>query len=170
MAMQDPMDLFVYELSAMYEGENRIAQMLPQVADEVGSDTLRQALQTHEQETREQVANLERCFETLGVSRQQVTCAGIEGIKQEHDTFAQQQPSQELLTMFDVGGAIKIEHYEIAAYRGLIDKAILLGQPGVAHGLQTILMQEQATAGKLERIAHEMGETMLQRQPAAAGV
>lgn len=30
--------------------------------------------------------------------------------------------------MFDLGGAPKTEHYEIASYRGLIEKANLMGQ------------------------------------------
>jgi ferritin-like metal-binding protein YciE len=159
-ALNSPKDLFLYELSGIYDGEKKIAQMLKEVAGEVQDEKLAQMLRTHEQETRQQMSNLEECFRALGAEPQQVSCAGIEGIRKEYMEIASLQPSPEVLTMAVLGGAMKIEHYEIATYRGLVDKAMLMGETQLAQALQTNLVQEE-TAGKLERVSHEMSQRML---------
>jgi ferritin-like metal-binding protein YciE len=63
--------------------------------------------------------------------------------------------------MFVLGCAMKVEHYEIATYRGLVDKAMLMGETECAQTLQTNLVQEEEAAGKLERISHDMSQRML---------
>ncbi|GAA3732859.1 ferritin-like metal-binding protein YciE [Spinactinospora alkalitolerans] len=161
MRLDNPKDLFVYELSAMYDGENRIAEMLTEVADRVGDETLTQMLRTHQQETRQQAKNLEQCFQQLGTSPQQVTCGPVEAIHREYREFLDRQPSADVLTMFALGGAAKIEHFEIASYRGLVGKAMLMGETKCIQLLETNLLQEEETAGKLERFANELGQRML---------
>jgi ferritin-like metal-binding protein YciE len=161
MALNSPKDLFQYELSGMYDGEQRIAQMLAEVAGQVQDENLAEVLRTHEQETRQQISNLEACFQALGTQPQQVTCAAIEGIRREYEEVVAQQPSPDVLTMFALGGAMKVEHYEIATYRGLVDKAMLMGETQCAQILQTNLVEEEDTAGKLERLSHEMSQRML---------
>ncbi|MGZ3639246.1 MAG: DUF892 family protein, partial [Ktedonobacterales bacterium] len=47
MAMQTAQDLFMYELGDMYDAEQRIAQMLPQLANETDNPQVQQALQQH---------------------------------------------------------------------------------------------------------------------------
>jgi ferritin-like metal-binding protein YciE len=161
MALNSPKDLFEYELSGMYDGEQKIAQMLNEVAGQVEDQNLAQLLRTHEQETRQQIINLEQCFQALGSQPQPVTCAGIEGIRREYQEVVSQQPSPDVLTLFVLGGAMKVEHYEIATYRGLVDKAMLMGETQCAQILQTNLVEEEETAGKLERLSHEMSQRML---------
>jgi ferritin-like metal-binding protein YciE len=159
--LNSPEGLFLYEVSGMYDGEQRIAQMLSEVAGQVQDENLAQMLRTHEQETRRQITNLERCFEALDAEPQQVTCAAIEGIRTEYEEVVAQQPSPDVLTMFVLGSAMKVEHYEIATYRGLVDKAMLMGETECAQILQTNLVEEEETAGKLERLSHEMSQRML---------
>jgi ferritin-like metal-binding protein YciE len=49
------------------------------------------------------------------------------------------------LTLFDLGGAAKTEHYEIAPYRGVIEKANLMAQ-------------------KVEQISRQLGKQFTQQQ------
>lgn len=75
----------------------------------------------------------------------------------------------ELSAMYDaeqkialvLGSATKIEHYEIAAYRGLANKALMMGETQCAQILEINLAQEEETAGKLERLSHEMSQQTL---------
>lgn len=162
MQMRSVKDLFLHELSDIYDGEKTIAQMLPKMAGEVTSDQVKTGIQQHERETQQQIKNLEQCFQILGTQPDRVTCHAVRGLEQEHDTFMKENPPKELLTMFDVGAASKTEHYEIASYRGLVDKANLMGQPECARLLQENLRQEEAMAQKVEQIGHQLGQQMAQ--------
>jgi ferritin-like metal-binding protein YciE len=162
MAMQQMQDLFIHELGDMYDAEQRILQMLPQMAQEVNSGSIKSAFQQHEQETRQQVQNLEQCFQLLGTQPKRTSCQAIAGLKQEHDSFMKEQPSDELLTMFDLGGAAKTEHYEIASYQGLIEKATLLGKKDCAKLLQQNLQQEEAMAQKVTQLSQQLGKQVAQ--------
>src|SRR5262245_52600360 len=122
MPMNSPMDLFVHELGDVYDMENRLLQILPAMAKEVDNAQVRQAFQQHFQETQQQVRNLDQVFQIIGQRPQRMACLAVEGLKQEHDTFMQEKPAPPILTMFDLGATEKTEHYEIAAYEGLIEK------------------------------------------------
>ncbi len=124
MSVQSPLDLFVHELGDIYDAEQRIAQMLPKLAQECEDSQVKAALEHHLQETKQQIQNLEECFGALGVPPGRQACTTIQGLKQEHDTFLQgETPSADLLQLFDLSGAAKTEAYEIVSYQGLIQQA-----------------------------------------------
>ncbi len=156
MPMQTAQDLFIHALGDMYDAEQRIAQMLPTLALECNNDAVRNAFQRLEQETRQQIANLEQCFQALGAQPPKTTCAAIQSLQQEHDSFLKESPSQDILTMFDLGGASKTEHYGIASYAGLIEKAQLMGQQQCAQLLQRNLQQEQAMSKTVQQLGQQM--------------
>lgn len=160
MPLTSPKDLFQFDLSGIYDGERATAALLQEMLAQVQDQTLAQLLHMQQQETRQQMENLERCFELLGSQPQQVACAAIEGI---HQTFhevcravADKQSAPEMIDLSALAGTMQAEHYQIAAYRALVDKAILLGETECAELLQTNLLQDEETAGTLERVNHEM--------------
>lgn len=157
MALQKAQDLFLHELGDMFDAEQRIVQMLPIMAQETTNPEIQQAYKQHENETRQQIQNIERCFQLLGTQPKRTACFAIDGLKKEHDSFVQEQPSPMLLTMFDLDGAAKTEHYEIASYQGLIQQATLLGQRECAQLLQQNLDQEAAMAEKVVLFSRELG-------------
>ncbi len=162
MAIQNVQQLFVHELGDIYDAEQRILQMLPQMANEASDGQVKSAFQYHEQQTRQQVKNLEQCFQILGEQPKRTSCQAIAGLKQEHDSFMKESPSAEMLTMFDLGGAAKTEHYEIASYQGLIEKANLLGKKDCVQLLQQNLSQEEEMAQKINQISKQMGKQVAQ--------
>lgn len=157
MTMQRPEELFLHELSDMYDGEEHILKILPKLAEESGNSEVRSAFEMHEQQTREQIQNLDQCFQLLGAERQKVTCDAVLGLKKEHDSFLKEKPDDAILTMFDLGAASKTEHYEIASYEGLIAKAQLMGQQSVARLLEQNLRQEQEMAQKVSQLSQQLG-------------
>ena len=162
MPIQNVQQLFVHELGDIYDAEQRILQMLPQMANESSDGQIKSAFQYHEQQTRQQVQNLEKCFQIMGEQPKHTSCQAIAGLKQEHDSFVKENPSPEMLTMFDLGGAAKTEHYEIASYQGLIEKANLLGKKDCAQLLQQNLSQEEEMAQKINQISKQMGKQVAQ--------
>jgi ferritin-like metal-binding protein YciE len=162
MAIQSAQELFQHELSDMYSAEQAILKMLPQLAGEVKDAQVKSALQMHEQQTQQQVQNLDQCFQLLGMKRlEHVSCDAVLGLKQEHESFLKEQPSETILTMFDLGAASKTEHYEIASYQGLIEKAQLMGQQNVVQLLRQNLRQEEEMAQKVSQLARELGRQQI---------
>lgn len=158
MALQSPRDLFVYELQGMYDAEQRILQMLPVLAQETENVQVKQALQQHESETRQQVTNLEQCFQMLGVQPKGVPCQVVAGLKQDHDSLLKEKPTPEVLSLYNLGGAAKTESYEIAAYKGLIEIATLLGDKQCVPLLQQNLRQEEDMLKRVEQLAKQVGK------------
>jgi ferritin-like metal-binding protein YciE len=154
--MNEPKQLFLHELADMYDAEQRILQMLPDLAREAPDAQVAQALNTHLEETRQQIKNIEQVFEMFGAKPERQSCAAVQGIKQEHDMFTREHPSTELLGVFDLRGAAKTEHYEIAAYQGLIAMCDALGQPRCAQLLQQNLQQEQAMLQRVTQASERL--------------
>jgi ferritin-like metal-binding protein YciE len=176
LAIQSPRDLFYYDLCAMYDAEQKLVQVLPQLAQECLDNQARDAFTQHEQETRQHVRNLEQCFQILGSQPMTLENHTISGLKQDHDTFVQQQPPREALTMFDIDTGYQSEHIEIAAYHRLIDAADSMGLQQCVPLFQQNLQQEEAAAKKLAAIAHQLNQQVAvsarapgQSQPAAPG-
>src|SRR5690349_9649376 len=99
MQLQSPQELFHYDLCVMYNTEQQLTQILPTLAQEAQNDQVRQAFLDHEQETRQHARNLEQCFQIIGKQPMQTTEYAVTGLKQDHDTFLQQQPASNMLTM-----------------------------------------------------------------------
>ena len=173
MAIQTSQQLFMHELGDIYSAEQMILQMLPKMAQECNIQQVGQAYQTHLQQTQQQVQNLQQCFQILGQQPPQVTCYAIAGIKQEHDSFVKDNPSANILTLFDLGGADKVEHYEIVSYKSLIEQANLLGMSQCVPLLQQNLQQEEWMANTVEQFEHQLAPQMVQQsmqgQPGVQG-
>src|SRR6266702_6683350 len=127
MPIQSPRDLFFYNLCAIYDVEQKLVQILSQLAQESVNPQAREIFMQHEQETRQHVRNLEQCFQILGTQPTAVENHTVNGLKQDHDTFVQQQPPREALTMYDIDAGYQSEHIEMAAYYRLIDAAHSMG-------------------------------------------
>ena len=156
MAVAREREWFLRELGDLLEVENCLAQMLPQLAQEVQGLEIRYAFFHHAMETRQQARNLERCFELLGVKPEYTACFFIERLKNEHNRFLHHQPSPTFLTMFDVKGIARTARYKIASYQGLITQAYLMDQRECLNLLQQNLKQEEKMAQKLAFFSREL--------------
>jgi ferritin-like metal-binding protein YciE len=118
---------------------------------------LSRAFTSHLRETEKHVANLEKVFRQMGKSPEAHPCAGIEGIKKEHDDFMKENsPSEEMLDAFLTGAASRTEHYEIAAYTGLVSQARALKEREAVQLLQENLKQEKEALKKMETISKRL--------------
>jgi ferritin-like metal-binding protein YciE len=132
---------------------------LPTMIREANDSELSQGLEKHLGETKQQIANLEQVFSELGEKAKGTRCPGIEGIAEEHDLFMfEHKPSPELCDMFLTGAAARVEHYEIAAYNGLIEMAKGLGERTCADLLQENLVQEEHALETVESVGARMAK------------
>jgi ferritin-like metal-binding protein YciE len=155
--MTSPRQLFVHELKDVYYAEKTLTKVLPELARESSDRELTKAFQHHLDETRGQIQNLERVFRNLGQRAEGEQCPGIDGIKEEHDSFMQENDAtSDVKDMFLTGAASRTEHYEIAAYTGLIGMARALGERESVKLLQENLKQEKEALKTVESISKRM--------------
>ena len=155
--MSDPRELFLHELGDLLFAENTLVKTLPKLAKETTDPELQEGFEAHLEETKQHVANLKQVFETIGEPAKAEKCPAIEGITKEHDEFmSEENPSPGVRDIFLTGSGARAEHYEIAAYTGLITMAQALGEKGAVPLLEENLKQEEAALGKLEKAAKRL--------------
>jgi ferritin-like metal-binding protein YciE len=151
--------LFVNELNAMLYVEQRLAKdVLPELAGEITNQEFKQNVQHHIDETRQQIANLERVFELLGEEPKPDKSHAVDGLVAQHDKVVKNIDSAELRDIFDASAAAKTEHLEIAAYESLITTADSLGDSEVVSLLEENLDQEKHTLKEVEKISQKLAK------------
>ena len=169
MVIQSQQELFLLQLAQMYDVEQKLLQILPQLAQETYYHQAHQAFSEHEQETRQHVSNIEKCFQLLGYQPIVIENHAVSGLKEDHDAFAQQEPPQKILTLFDLDVGRQCEYLEMALYQSLLETAQMLGYQQCLPLLQENLQQEMAAAQKLATIAHQLGTQSVQGMQGVQG-
>lgn len=149
----NPRELLLHELGDILYVEMGLAEeTLPRLIDEVQDEEFRKGLESHLEQTRKHVANVEEVFELLGEKPGREQCIGFEGLKQEHAKLTDEtDPS--LIDLVDAGAAARTENYEIAAYESLRRMAKALGEHKAVELLDENLKQEKETLREVEKIA-----------------
>jgi ferritin-like metal-binding protein YciE len=158
--MTEPRDLFLHELGDILYAERVLVKALPKLADEASDAELANAFKAHLSQTEHHVANVEKAFEALDETAKAEKCPAIDGIKKEHDEFVQNEsPSAEVLNSFLTGAGARAEHYEIAAYEGLIASAEAMGENDIATLLSENLAQEKEALQKMKTIGKRLAKS-----------
>lgn len=163
----NPKELFLHELGDILYVERALAEeTLPKLIDEVSDEEFRSGLESHLEQTRGHVSNVEQVFELLGEEPQVEKCVGFEGLKKEHDQLIEESP-RALVDIVDVGAAARTENYEIAAYEGLRRMAKAMGEDEAVALLDENLKQEKETLREVEKIATRLSNESA-KQPSSA--
>jgi len=158
MSLDTPRDLFLHELSDTMSAENIVLKMLGELQTESNNSEITAAYKHHETETKQQIKNLQAVFKQLGEKPEDTTCHAAVGLKEEHDSLKEEDPSPLVQELGNLTGAAKTEHYEIASYTALIQMAKDLGETEVADLLKENLDQEKAMAKTIESLSKELGK------------
>jgi ferritin-like metal-binding protein YciE len=143
MAVKDLRALLKHELGDLYFAEKHILKALKKMTKEATDPELRARMERHQSETEGHIDRVERAFAALDLKPKAQKCPGILGIIEEHDEFKEEEePSKETLAAFDMGSGLRVEHYEIAAYRGIIALSKALGEREVADLMAQNLAEE----------------------------
>ena len=154
MAVKDLNALLKHELGDILFAEKTFLKGMKTMTKEVKDPEMRARIEEHMRETEGQIANLEQAFQTIGAKVKAEKCPGALGLKEEHDSFKkEEEPSKAMLEAFDLGSGLRIEHYEIAAYRTAIAIATTLKNRECVALLKANLDQELAMAKFLEQNA-----------------
>ncbi len=142
---KDLNDLFLDTLKDIYFAEKQILKALPRLAKSVNSDQLRNAFETHRDETEGQVGRLEEIFELIRKPARGKTCDAILGILDEGKEVMEEFGDSPALDAGLLAGAQAVEHYEISRYGTLKTWASELGLTGAVKLLDETLVEEKRT-------------------------
>ena len=146
-------DLFLNTLKDVYYAEKQILRALPKMAKAAESQELREAFQTHRDETETQVQRLEQVFEILGKRAQGKTCEAIQGIIEEGKEIMEDFAESDALDAGLIAAGQAVEHYEISRYGTLRTWAQELGLEDAAGLLEETLEEEKKTDKLLSELA-----------------
>src|SRR5262249_12934490 len=136
---------------------------LPGMVKKASSKQLKDALETHRQETKGQVDRLEGIFKLLELSPRGKKCEAIEGIIAETKNHMEENEEPDVLDAGMIGSAQAVEHYEITRYGTLIAWAKQLGRDEVVEPLAANLEQEK----NADKLLTEIAEAALNQRVAA---
>jgi ferritin-like metal-binding protein YciE len=145
---------FTDSLKDIYWAEKALTKALPKMQKAATTSELQMAIEEHLGQTMEQVSRLEQVFEILGEKAQAKKCEAMEGLIKEGESVIEDTEDGSMTRdVAIIMAAQKVEHYEIAAYGGLVSLAQTLGNDEVAEILSTTLEEEKQTDENLTEIA-----------------
>ena len=151
-------DVYKEQIEDLYSAENQLVDALPGVARAAHDAKLREAIETHLEETRGHVERLRTILGDLGISSPSEVCEGMKGLLAEGEEIANTPGSGPAKDAALIAAAQRVEHYEIAAYGtaralagelGLDDAARLLGETLEEESHANELLSKIATGGVL---------------------
>jgi ferritin-like metal-binding protein YciE len=156
-------ELYLHELRDLYSAESQIVKALPKMAKRAKSETLRQAFQTHLEQSTRQRDDVEALIVAMGGKAKGVTCKGTQGIIAEaQETMDEHKKSPPVVADTAlIGAAQRVEHYEISGYGSARSLAELVGDTEGVAVLDRIAGEEGDTDKLLTGLAQEMTQPLL---------
>jgi ferritin-like metal-binding protein YciE len=151
-------DVYLDELSTLYDAEMQALRVLPRLRDAARNLKLREALTRHCEETRLHVERLQLIFTHWGGQAATGHAAGLAGIVQEADERLSAAATDEARDAVVIGLAQRLEHYEIAVYGCARTCARRLNRPDEARLLLETLEEEGRAARRLTEVAESQAE------------
>jgi ferritin-like metal-binding protein YciE len=146
-------DAFIDELKDTYDAERQLTKALAKLAKAATAPELRDAFQSHLEETEVQIQRLEQVFETVDEKARGKHCEGIAGIIEEGKTIMKEDFDGATMDACLIAAGQRAEHYEMAAYGTLVAWARAMGHDEAAELLQQTLDEEKAADEKLSGLA-----------------
>jgi ferritin-like metal-binding protein YciE len=152
MAINTLQEKFQHGLEDIYDAEHQFLKGMEEMIAAATNPNLKAMINQHYEQTQGHVRNLEQVFNLLGMPAQRKPCDGARGILTEGQKLMKETSgSPQVCDTAILGAADKVEHYEIASYRGLIAGAKLMGKSQVVNLLQQNLSQEEQTSQMIEQ-------------------
>lgn len=140
--------LLLDEIEDLYSAEIQIIDQLPDLIRFASDPKLKDALNQHLKETKNQVNRLRRIFSLLEKNPTKQFCKGMQGILEEGQELITKSTRGPAKDACIIAAAQKVEHYEICGYGTARSHARQLKLDEVAHLLRETL-EEEVNADKI---------------------
>ena len=162
MSIATAQDLFLDELKDIYSAEKQAVRAYPRISKAIASQELKQAMQDHLEQTKQQVERLDRVFEILGKRAGGKTCEAMKGLLEEAAESVEEIEQGPVLDVAIIASAQRIEHYEIAAYGTVAALAEAMGEQEIQQLLEETLGEEKQTDERLTEVSKQVNREALQ--------
>lgn len=147
-------EVFEENIKDLYSAESQLLKALPKMAKAASSESLREALEAHLEETQQQLERLEQIGEELEFKLTGKTCKAMKGLIEEgKEALEEEVENDAFLDVLIIGAAQRVEHYEISAYGTARTIAEKLGLSNAVELLQETLDEEEGADEKLSSIS-----------------
>jgi len=146
------------QIKDLYSAENQLIKALPRMAKAASSASLREAFETHLDETRQHAERLQSIAQLLEIKPGGKKCKAMEGLVEEGKEVLEEDGEGAVIDAALIAAAQRVEHYEISAYGTARAIAEQLGVGKIIKLLQTTLDEESAADEKLTAIS--VGEVL----------
>jgi ferritin-like metal-binding protein YciE len=156
MPINNAQELFVHNLSEIYDAEHQFVEGQQEMAQQASDQDLKSAIEEHISQTEQHARNLEQVFDQLGQQPQRATNEVAQGLVSEAQQVMQETQDENLRDVAINAAVIKVEHFEMGSYRGLVTAAQQMDQDQIVDLLQQNLQEEEQTAQTAEQSAPEL--------------
>jgi ferritin-like metal-binding protein YciE len=145
--------LYVNQLQMLLSAEQQITEALPTMIEKATDQQLKQAFQSHLQETQEQITRLERILQKETGDTDEVKCKVLAALVDEAEDMIADAADESVRDAALIAAAQRVEHYEIAAYGAVRHFARILGESTASELLDRTIKEEGHADHLLTEIA-----------------
>jgi ferritin-like metal-binding protein YciE len=153
MNIKDFREMYISELQEACSVEEMLVGALPKMAEKAKHDRLRQAIQSHLEETKGHKQKVEAILKRHGASTKEHTDQSMQSLIGEAEKMTKIVGDGPLREAAMIASAQRIEHYEIALYGTLATYAEMLGLDDDKDTLASILEEEKDADEQLSDLA-----------------
>lgn len=152
-AAKDLSDLFEDGLKDIYWAEKALVKALPKMHKNATDPKLKNAIESHLEETKGHVKRLEACFKAMKKKAEAKKCDAMQGLLDEGKGIMEETKPGPVRDAGIIAASQKIEHYEIATYGTLAAYAKILKEKDCLKELLATLKEEKNCNDLLSKIA-----------------
>ncbi|HEX4065418.1 MAG TPA: DUF892 family protein [Acidobacteriaceae bacterium] len=145
--------LYINQLQMLLSTEQQITEALPKMIDKATDTQLKQAFQSHLQETNDQVMRLEQILNQAAGEAKAVKCKVMAALVTETEDMVKDAADDAVLDAALISAGQRVEHYEIASYGAVRRWAQLLGETSHVELLDKTIKEEGHADHLLTQIA-----------------
>jgi ferritin-like metal-binding protein YciE len=153
--LNTPQEAYNYKLGAALQMEQTVLDMLSDNIEEARDEHVKALFRHHQDETRQQISNLEAAFASFGWDVDTSPCPTIQALEKEGKATAK-KTDDALVDAILLQAATEVEHHEIGVYENLIINARAMGRDDVVRLLEQNLEQEQHTLEEVKSAEAQM--------------
>ena len=153
--LSTPEELLHYQVRSALKMEEGSLEALDELHSAARDKKIKELFSHHSEETREQIANLEKVFKLIGHDSSTAPSPASTGIKNQAAGLLEKSEGK-LHNQIALMSALGNEHFEISAYQGLIVQAQALDMPDAKELFQMNLDQEVHTSKELHSTLQEL--------------
>jgi ferritin-like metal-binding protein YciE len=148
--------LYINQLQMLLSTEQQITEALPTMIEKATDPQLKQAFQSHLQETEVQATRLEEILQESTGEAKPVKCKVLAALVDEAEDMIKDASDESVRDAALIAAAQRVEHYEIAAYGAVRHFARILGANAQAQLLDQTIKEEGHADHLLTEIANRV--------------